>query len=94
MEDKYLTDEQQQDLISKFANLFEMIGEEEEHEILEYGDKVKLGNEIVDFDACVMLMDDEIGEELHRLMGICSSQNFLDEYVRRHHDKFKEDFKI
>lgn len=42
----------------------------------------------VDFDACVVLMDDEICEELNSEMAPCTEQEFLDAYVQRHAEKF------
>ena len=48
----------------------------------------------VEFDACVVLMDDEICEELNFEMAPCTEQEFLDAYVERHAEKFGEDFDI
>ena len=56
--------------------------------------KVLLNNELVDFEACVMLMDDDLREEIHEDMAPCGEQEFLDEYVRRHSEKFGEEFTI
>ena len=44
----------------------------------------------IDFDAAVMLMDDEIREALHDKVD--DPQAFLEEYARRHAEKFDEDF--
>ena len=56
--------------------------------------KVNLNGYEVDFDACVILMDDEIREELHMELAPCTEQEFLDAYVERHAEKFGEDFDI
>ena len=48
----------------------------------------------VEFDACVVLMDDEICEELNFEMAPCTEQEFLDAYVERHAEKFGEEFQI
>lgn len=56
--------------------------------------KVNLNGYEVDFDACVILMDDEIREELHMELAPCTEQEFLDAYVERHAEKFGEDFQI
>ena len=49
---------------------------------------VTLDNYKVDFDACAILMDDNICEELNWEMAPCSEQEFLDAYVQRHAKKF------
>ena len=48
--------------------------------------KVMLNGSVVDFDACVGLMDDEIREELHA-EGIDNAQEFLDRYVELHAER-------
>ena len=49
----------------------------------------------VEFDACVVLMDDEIREELNFEMAPCTEQEFLDAYVQRHAEKYDgEQFQI
>ena len=49
----------------------------------------------VEFDACVVLMDDEICEELNFEMAPCTAQEFLDAYVQRHAEKYDgEQFQI
>ena len=49
------------------------------------------GNE-VSMDAAVMLMDDEIREAIHSDIVPCTEQEFVDEYCRRHLEKYGEDF--
>lgn len=56
--------------------------------------RVQLNGKAVDFDACVVLMDDEIREDLHGDMAPCSNQEFLDAYVQRHLEKYGEEFAI
>lgn len=56
--------------------------------------KVLLNDELVDFEACVIQMDDDLREEIHEDMAPCGEQEFLDEYVRRHAKKFGEEFAI
>lgn len=51
------------------------------------------GNEI-DFEAAVNLMDDEIREDMHDNYepGFDNPQAFLEEYARRHQEKYGESF--
>lgn len=56
--------------------------------------KVMLNDELVDFEACVIQMNDDLREEIHEDMAPCGEQEFLDEYVRRHAKKFGEEFAI
>jgi hypothetical protein len=46
------------------------------------------------FEAAVNLMDDDLREEIHRELAPCTEQEFLDEYVKRHKEKFGEEFKV
>lgn len=48
----------------------------------------------INYDAAVELMDDELREEIHSEMAPCSDQEFFDEYVRRHREKFGEEFAV
>jgi len=50
------------------------------------------GNEI-NFEAAVMLMDDEIREELHA-QGIEDEQAFYDAYCDKHYDKYNDYFDV
>ena len=56
--------------------------------------KVLLNGHEVDFEACVILMDDELREELHMELDECSEQEFLDRYCEAHVQKFNEEFSI
>lgn len=40
------------------------------------------------FEAAVMLMDEEIREELHNEIAPCSEIRFLEEYMKRHEAKY------
>lgn len=55
---------------------------------------VILNEKVVDFDACVNMMDDEIRENLH--MDYCweSEQEFLNVYCEAHIQKFGEEFTV
>jgi len=55
---------------------------------------VKVNNYMVDFDAAVELMDSEIREELHQKLAPCTNQEFIDAYIRRHREKFGEEFTV
>jgi len=55
---------------------------------------VKVNNHMVDFDAAVQLMDDEIREEIHQKLTPCTKQEFVDAYVQRHREKFGEEFTV
>jgi len=59
------------------------------------GDKmVEVNGNMVDFDAAVTLMDDEIREEVHQELAPCTNQEFIDAYVQRHREKFGEEFTV
>lgn len=45
---------------------------------------------IVDYDAAVLLMDDESREDIHRELAPCTDQEFFSEYAKRHVEKFGE----
>lgn len=51
------------------------------------------GNEL-DFDTAVALMDDDIREDVHMDLAPCSRQEFYDEYVKRHVEKYIEEFLV
>lgn len=55
---------------------------------------VELNGSMVDYEACVALMDDDIREELHMKMAPCTDQEFLDAYVERHFEKYGVDFAV
>ena len=51
--------------------------------------------EIIDkgmYQAAVMLMDDDIREEVHRDIAPCSDLEFLEEYMKRHEEKYGIEF--
>lgn len=43
---------------------------------------------VIDFDAAVMFMDDELREYLHMELAPCSDQEFFDAYGKAYEDKF------
>lgn len=55
---------------------------------------VKVNNRMIDFDAAVNLMDDEIREELHQELAPCTHQEFIDAYAKRHRERFGEEFTV
>lgn len=55
---------------------------------------VELNGSMVDYEACVAFMDDDIREELHMKMAPCTDQEFLDAYVERHFEKYGVDFAV
>lgn len=46
------------------------------------------------YEAAVNLMDDEIREELHNEMAPCTDLEFLEAYMKRHEEKYGEEFEI
>lgn len=55
---------------------------------------VMLNGEMVDFEAAVNLMDDEIREAVHADLAPCTDQEFMDEYARRHEEKYGQSFEL
>lgn len=53
-----------------------------------------LSGGLVDFDAAVNLMDDEIRDRLHDDMAPCGEQEFVDAYCREHQRKFGKAFQV
>lgn len=51
-------------------------------------------NETMDFEAAVMMMDDEIRESIHNEMAPCTDQEFMSAYVEAHFEKYGEEFTI
>lgn len=45
---------------------------------------------IVDYDTAVLLMDDELREDIHRELALCTDKEFFNEYAKRHVEKFGE----
>lgn len=46
------------------------------------------------FEAAVALMDDEIREAIHAEIAPCTEEEFLDEYLRRHEEKYGIQFVV
>jgi hypothetical protein len=57
--------------------------------------KVKMpdGKE-VGFEGAEWYMDEEIRDELILELGGCDEQEFLDEYCKRHRERYNEDFSL
>lgn len=55
---------------------------------------VILNDRTIDFDAAVMLMDDEIREDIHSKMAPCTDQALIDAYVSAHEDKYGGEFQV
>lgn len=55
---------------------------------------VELNGSMVDYEACVVFMDDDIREELHMKLAPCTDQEFLDAYIDEHFKKYGVDFVI
>ena len=58
-------------------------------------EKVKMpdGTEIA-FEGAEWYMDDDIRADLICEIGGCSEQEFMDEYCKRHRERFNEEFSI
>lgn len=58
------------------------------------GDNMNAGEIIVQglYEACVMLMDDEIREKLNRELAPCTDEEFLARYMEEHEKKYGEEF--
>lgn len=48
----------------------------------------------LNFDAAVILMDDDIREELHDELAPCTDQEFFDAYAKAHAEKFGEEWEL
>lgn len=48
----------------------------------------------VDYAAAINLMDDDLREAVHADLAPCTDQEFLDEYARRHLEKYGEEFRV
>ena len=53
--------------------------------------KNEYGTEI-DYEAAVMLMDDDIREKIHSDLAPCTDQEFFHAYCKAHEEKYGEDF--
>ena len=45
-----------------------------------------------DFGVAVQLMDDDVREEIHREIAPCGAQEFFDAYLKRHEERFGEEW--
>ena len=46
------------------------------------------------YNVAVEMMDDEIRESIHSDIAPCTQEEFLEEYMRRHFEKYSESFTI
>lgn len=46
------------------------------------------------YNAAVNLMDDDIREDVHADLAPCTDLELLEEYMKRHEEKFGEEFTI
>lgn len=46
----------------------------------------------VNYNAALMIMDDELREEIHEELSPCTDQEFFEEYAKRHEEKFGEEW--
>ena len=44
----------------------------------------------IDYDLAVSFMDDDLREQIHGTLAPCPDQEFFNEYVKRHEQKFNE----
>ncbi len=56
--------------------------------------KINLNGTATDFNACVALMDDDLREEISADLAPCTEQEFINEYCKRHFEKYGADFEI
>lgn len=55
---------------------------------------VYLNGKSICFESAVQLMDDELRENIHLDLAPCTDQDFIDEYAKRHYEKYGEIFEI
>lgn len=48
----------------------------------------------IDYEAAVMLMDDEIRESLHFELAPCTEQEFFNAYENAHAEKYGEEWEL
>lgn len=46
------------------------------------------------YEAAVQLMDDELREQVHKDLAPCTDEQFLEEYCKRHLEKYGIEFVI
>jgi hypothetical protein len=54
---------------------------------------ITLSGQQRDFAACATLMDDDLREAVHMDLTPCTAQEFINEYGRRHLEKYGEIFR-
>ena len=55
---------------------------------------INMNGTAIDFDAAVMMMDDEIREELNTEMAPCEDQEFFAAYEKAHAEKYGEEWEL
>lgn len=48
----------------------------------------------LDFDAAVLLMDDDVREQVHADLAPCTEQEFFTAYEKAHEEKFGEPWEL
>lgn len=62
--------------------------------VYEESPQVMLDGRAVDYRAAENLMDDDLREEIHNDLAPCTEQEFMDEYARRHAERFGSEFVV
>lgn len=55
---------------------------------------INMNGSEINFEAAVVLMDDEIREELNFDLSPCSDQEFFDAYCKAHEEKYGEEWEL
>lgn len=55
---------------------------------------VNYNGDKIDYEAAVMMMDDDIREKLHHEIAPCTDQEFFDAYCKAHEEKYGEEFSV
>lgn len=55
---------------------------------------INMNGSEVNYEAAVMLMDDEIRESLHFELAPCTEQEFFTAYEKAHAEKYGEEFEL
>lgn len=55
---------------------------------------INMNGTAIDFDAAVMMMDDEIREELNAELAPCEDQEFFTAYEKAHAEKYGEEWEM
>ena len=55
---------------------------------------VAANGDMIDFDAAVNLMDDDLREVVHAQFAPCSDQEFYNQYCELHYESYGEEFYV